>query len=620
MSEVGEAATFDVTLRTRPSAPVDVEVRSEAPAEGLVIAPGYAVPAPSREVTFTPEDWDVPRSIAIHATDDHVDEGDVAYTITVRVLFSADPDYAAAPAIAVRVTNVDDDAPALVVSLHALATAEGGAPATFAVRLATVPSDTVYVEVAGGDASEGLLAPSIATAGDSHAGCWYAGATLNLVFSRSDWYRPQPVDVCPQDDLDPDGDHTYAITIRSSFYALEYAALAPEVVIVTNADDETGFRVVAPPQLVTSEGGTAATFTVVLNAQPSSDVLVPVTSGNPAEGLVASGGAAPAASVTLVFTPENFGTPQVVTVIGQDDAPASPAIDDDVTYLVTIGPSASADRVFSGRAAQIEVLNLDDDAPVVVVVPAGALVTSEGGTTAAFEVSLGQAPATDVTLPVTSCDPGEGLVAIGYGSTPEPSVRVTFTPLDWQTPRTIVVFGQRDAIVDGDRTYPVQVGPADGDRKYAGLPAQSLTFTNLDIGASFTSVDVPKGIPDVSIVDSVLTVASGPAELTSVSVFVTLKHTWDGDLVLTVVAPSGSAVTLAWHCGGSGDDFTGTTFDDGATTLIGAGFAPFAGSYSPTAPLSALAGEDANGVWTLRIQDDAGGDAGTLLSWGVTVR
>ena len=114
MSEVGEAATFDVTLRTRPSAPVDVEVRSEAPAEGLVIAPGYAVPAPSREVTFTPEDWDVPRSIAIHATDDHVDEGDVAYTITVRVLFSADPDYAAAPAIAVRVTNVDDDAPALV--------------------------------------------------------------------------------------------------------------------------------------------------------------------------------------------------------------------------------------------------------------------------------------------------------------------------------------------------------------------------------------------------------------------------------------------------------------------------------------------------------------------------
>ncbi len=620
ISEGGGAATFDVTLRTRPSAPVDVEVRSDAPAEGLVLVPGQAVPAPAREITFTPEDWDVPRSVAIHAMDDHAVGGDVAYTITLRVLFSEDAEYASADAVAVRVTTVEDDVPRFVVSAHALVTAEGGPARSFTVRLATVPStEPVYVDIASTDPSEGLLKLT-----DSWDGCFYASAALSLAFYASDWYRARSVDVCPQDDLDPDGDQTYAVTIRSSYYAPEYVALAPEVVTVTNADDETGFAVVAPSQpLVTSEVGTTASLGVRLNAAPLSDVLIPVTSGNPGEGLVASGSDGPAVTVTLVFTPGNWYTAQTVTVIGQDDA-ASPVFGDDVSYRVTVGPAASADPAFAGRVPQAaDVLNLDDDAPFLVVVPLGAFVTREDGGTTAFEVSLGEPPRTDVILPVTSGDPVEGLVATGYYATPQPTVSLTFTALDWQTPRTIVVSGQRDGIADGDRTYSVQIGPATGDPKYAAMPPQSLTFTNLDVDVvmrTFASSDVPRTIPDLSTVASVLTVTNGPAALTKVTAFVTLTHTWDADLVLTLVAPSGRAVTLVSGRGGGGDDFTGTIFDDGATTSIGGGVPPFPGSYRPENPLSALAGENANGVWTLRIQDAASGDTGTLLSWGITVQ
>lgn len=103
------------------------------------------------------------------------------------------------------------------------------------------------------------------------------------------------------------------------------------------------------------------------------------------------------------------------------------------------------------------------------------------------------------------------------------------------------------------------------------------------------------------------------------TVDIDITHTWDSDLDITLIAPDGTEVELSTDNGGSGDDYTGTTFDCNATTSITSGTAPFTGSYIPEGDLGTINnGQDPNGVWTIRVCDDASGDEGTLNSWGIT--
>ncbi len=60
-----------------------------------------------------------------------------------------------------------------------------------------------------------------------------------------------------------------------------------------------------------SENGSTQTFQVVLDAQPTSDVTLDVTSSDTGEVTVSTG--------TLTFTSGNWDTPQTVTVTGVDD-------------------------------------------------------------------------------------------------------------------------------------------------------------------------------------------------------------------------------------------------------------------------------------------------------------
>jgi len=103
------------------------------------------------------------------------------------------------------------------------------------------------------------------------------------------------------------------------------------------------------------------------------------------------------------------------------------------------------------------------------------------------------------------------------------------------------------------------------------------------------------------------------------SVCLDITHTWDSDLEITLHAPDGTILNLAIQEGGSADNFTGTCFTGTAIQSVTNGVAPFTGDYLPAEPLGTLNnGQNANGVWTLCIQDVFSSFTGTLNSWSIT--
>lgn len=104
-----------------------------------------------------------------------------------------------------------------------------------------------------------------------------------------------------------------------------------------------------------TESGSTDNFTVVLDVQPSSDVVLLVASGDVGEVTVDQ--------ATLTFTPADWDTPQTITVTGVDDA----QIDGDIVTLVTVSVNdAASDDAFDPVLDQtVSVTTIDDDGTAV---------------------------------------------------------------------------------------------------------------------------------------------------------------------------------------------------------------------------------------------------------------
>ena len=145
----------------------------------------------------------------------------------------------------------------------------------------------------------------------------------------------------------------------------------------------------------------------------------------------------------------------------------------------------------------------------------------------------------------------------------------------------------------------------------------------------FESADVPKPVPDLTTTLATDTI-NAPANqvLDDVNVSVRINHTTIIDLQIALIHPDGTEVLLADHVGSNdpnmgtgacGAGVVRTVFDDEAATPINSGSVPFAGSFRPATPLSALRGKSLNGVWKLRLSDQYSNDFGTLLCWGLDI-
>ena len=115
-------------------------------------------------------------------------------------------------------------------------------------------------------------------------------------------------------------------------------------------NDIHGITVNPTSGLVTTEAGDTATFTVVLNTQPTTTVTIDLSSDDTSEGTVSP--------ASLTFTTDNWSIAQTVTVTGVDDN-----IDDgNQSYTIVTAAATSSDQSYSGlNATDVSVTNTDND-------------------------------------------------------------------------------------------------------------------------------------------------------------------------------------------------------------------------------------------------------------------
>ncbi len=151
-----------------------------------------------------------------------------------------------------------------------------------------------------------------------------------------------------------------------------------------------------------------------------------------------------------------------------------------------------------------------------------------------------------------------------------------------------------------------------------------FSFTTLLINYfEFVSTDVPvtisDGAPPITAISTVEINIVDDLIISDINVKNLIgDHSYLGDLTITLISPGGTEVILFANICGNQENFN-LNFDDEATSNTIPCPATDGGNYQPSGSLSDFIGENARGLWTLRIEDNAAVDGGVLNSWALDI-
>jgi len=445
--EGGASDTFTVVLDSEPTASVSIGLSSSDTTEGTVLPAG---------VSFDASNWNVPQTVTVTGANDDIADGNIGYTIVTAAATSTDTTYNGVDAADVSATNNDNDNVGIIVNpTTGLVTTEAGVSATFTIVLASEPTADVTIALASNDATEGRVSPP------------------GLTFNASDWNMPKTVTVTGVNDDVDDGNQAYTIeTATASSGDTGYNGINPDDVSVSNTDDDTANIILNKTTVLTDEGGTSDLFTIVLDSEPTADVMIALASSDETEGRVSPPG--------LTFNASDWNTPKTVTVTGVNDDVA----DGNVSYTITTA-TTSTDTIYAAiDPPDVAATNNDDDVVGITVTPTSGLVTTEAGGTATFSVVLTSQPTATVNIPLSSSDTAEGTISTDG---------LSFDASNWNTPQMVTVTGIDDAIADGPVPYTIFTAAATGG-DYAGFDAADVSVTNNDNDIAGITVNPTAGL------------------------------------------------------------------------------------------------------------------------------
>ena len=378
--------------------------------------------------------------------------------MTLSHTVSGTGEYQAVTAESVTVTIEEDDAAAVSIDPNELTVTEGDATgASYAVVLDSQPTADVTVTISG------------------HAGTDVTLDKTSLTFTPENWETPQTVTVSAAQDEDAAPDE--AVTLSHAVNGTgEYQAVTAESVTVTIDEDDAARVSIDPTELTVTEGdATGASYTVVLDTQPSADVTVDI-SGHTGSDLNLS-------AETLTFTSVNWNQAQTVTVSADQDADA--AADPAVTLSHAVSGASEYAAVSAEDIPSVTVTIDEDDAAGVSINPTALTVVE--GSTASYTVVLDTQPSADVSVTISG-HTGTDLSLYGQTLTND---ELTFTPANWNQPQTVTITAGQDDDAAADPAVTLSHAVS-GAVDYAAVSAEDIpgvTVTIEEDDAARVSID-----------------------------------------------------------------------------------------------------------------------------------
>ena len=213
--------------------------------------------------------------------DDDADDESVDVSHTAASAVDAAYNGLAGDVVTVTVTDNDDAGVTVEPDTGLLSPVGEGDTGTYTVVLDSQPSGAVTVTAASADAGAVTVTPTV------------------LTFTPGNWDTAQTVTVTAEQDDDADDESVDVSHTAASSDDAAYNGLAGDVVTVTVTDNDDAGVTVEPDTGLPVDEGDTATYTVVLNSQPSGAVTVTAAS--------ADSGAVTVTPDSLTFTDGQLG-------------------------------------------------------------------------------------------------------------------------------------------------------------------------------------------------------------------------------------------------------------------------------------------------------------------------
>ena len=213
ISENGSTDEFTVSLTTRPTSLVTIDVLSSDVGEIIASPP---------RLRFTMDNWNIPQRVTVVGVDDFAIDGDQLSVITL----SASPGQsdAAYRDVSRSVTGIstDNDIPGISIDSNQIAVSEAGTSGLLRIKLTAQPESSVTIVVAVDDRTE------------------VAVSSILLTFQPDDWHLPQTLAVTGVDDNVVDGDSVTSVrlTVSKSMSDEHFHSVAERRIDVTVLDDD----------------------------------------------------------------------------------------------------------------------------------------------------------------------------------------------------------------------------------------------------------------------------------------------------------------------------------------------------------------------------------------------
>ncbi|MCG8581529.1 MAG: Ig-like domain-containing protein, partial [Bacteroidales bacterium] len=396
--------------------------------------------------------------VPVTVIDDDLAENTEDVTITLDGVSGNSNAHIAASNISTTLSITDNDIPDLAVSGGPFTVNEGSSGNNFSVGLTAQPLSSVVVDITCAN-PDILFSPS------------------SLTFTNSDWADQEvSFSVADDNDLLSETD-PINITVNNASSDNLFDGLSETIGLTITDTDAAGIVITGGP-LIVDEGSTGNSFSVALAAQPSTDVVIDISSSNTDIDFNPA---------SLTFTNSNWGDQLVNFTASEDDD-----LIDELDPIIVAVNNAGSDDEFDNQSSTISLTVNDNDIAELSI--EGTTTAEEDATSGLFTIYASQSTLgdTEITLNIT------GIATMG---TDYETVNSTLTIPGGSNSITIPINLIPDNLVEGLENITIEMVSVDNIKTgiSASESSASINITDNDIAdlvISQTTFSVNEGTND----------------------------------------------------------------------------------------------------------------------------